>query len=89
MSSQAAIVRGAAIRGLEGTVPDTVICRRHYGVETGQLFRPGVDVEKNAYYMWGEKLSAGYMSWIIHKVCDELIITLPTCMVNANLAILG
>ena len=67
-NSQAAIVRGAAIRGLEGTTPSTLICRRHYGFQMGVHFKDGVHDEKNAYWSFGEKLSRGYMTWMISKV---------------------
>jgi len=69
--SQAAVVRGAAIRGLEGAIPRTLICRRHYGFEWGMRFREGIDDEANAYDMWGTKYCAGFMEWMVAKVCDS------------------
>ncbi|KAH8817272.1 hypothetical protein F5884DRAFT_246530 [Xylogone sp. PMI_703] len=66
---QAAIVRGAAIRGLEGTGPSKLICRRHYGITMGRPFKNGIDDEKNAYIdmYTGNKYCAGYMNWKIEK----------------------
>jgi hypothetical protein len=66
--SQAAVVRGAAIRGLEGTMPSKLMCRRHYGFTWGLPFKPGIDNESEAFYLFGEKYRAGYMNWLIEKV---------------------
>lgn len=66
--SQAAVVRGAAIRGLEGTMPRTLICRRHYGLKGGLPFRPGIDDEKHAYISWGDTYCSGRMDWLVQKV---------------------
>ena len=66
--SQAAVVRGAAIRGLEGTMPSKLICRRHYGFNWGLIFRPGIDDERHAYYSFGSKYCAGHMNWMMEKV---------------------
>ncbi|RDW64368.1 Hsp70 family protein [Aspergillus mulundensis] len=46
---QAAIVQGAALRGLDGIRSSTKRCRRHYGFTVGINFRPGIDDEANAY----------------------------------------
>ncbi|RYO94325.1 hypothetical protein DL766_000602 [Monosporascus sp. MC13-8B] len=64
---QAAIVRGAAIRGLEGTVPDKLICRRHYGFSWGLPFRAGIDEERYSYMSFGSKFCSGHMNWMIAK----------------------
>ncbi|KAK3374126.1 hypothetical protein B0T24DRAFT_577000 [Lasiosphaeria ovina] len=64
---QSAVVRGAAIRGLEGTTPTVLICRRHYGISYGRPFRSGIDDQKNAYFHWGEKHCKGWMKWIVSK----------------------
>ncbi|KAL2201124.1 hypothetical protein P885DRAFT_25997 [Corynascus similis CBS 632.67] len=64
---QAAVVRGAAIRGLEGTMPRTLICRRHYGLKGGLPFRPGIDDEKHAYISWGDTYCSGRMDWLVQK----------------------
>ncbi len=49
-------------------MPRTLICRRNYGFEWGEHFRPGIDEEKYAYVSWGEKFCAGRMKWMIEKV---------------------
>jgi hypothetical protein len=67
---QAAIVRGAALRGLEGIAPSQKCCRRSYGVGTLQLFREGIDPEQKAQWnKWdGTKRCHGRMDWLIAKV---------------------
>nr|OQO22529.1 hypothetical protein B0A51_09680 [Rachicladosporium sp. CCFEE 5018] len=45
---QAAIVRGAALRGLIGIAPRTKRCRRHYGCAIAFPFREGVDPPSDA-----------------------------------------
>lgn len=74
LNSQTAVVRGAAIRGLEGTFPDKVICRRHYGITWGLPFRPGTDDEHYSYMSFGAKYCSGHMKWILAKVCMTIII---------------
>ncbi|KAH7304134.1 hypothetical protein B0I35DRAFT_152542 [Stachybotrys elegans] len=64
---QAAIVRGAAIRGLEGTMPDNLICRRHYGFSWGLPFNSSTDDERYSYMSFGWKYCSGYMNWMIGK----------------------
>lgn len=66
---QAAIVRGAAIRGLEGTAPRKKRCRRYYGVTHSSLFKDGIDPEERAYIdRWdGAKRCSGKMTWLIQK----------------------
>ncbi|KAF4216546.1 hypothetical protein CNMCM8980_001983 [Aspergillus fumigatiaffinis] len=68
-SPQAAIVQGAALRGLEGLQSTTKRCRRHYGFSRGIPFRAGIDSELNAYYYLysGEKMVSGIMKWMIAK----------------------
>jgi hypothetical protein len=68
--SQSAIVRGAALRGLEGTRPDVVIAKRHYGWCWDEDFREGVDDEANSYVdkFDGRKRCRGRMHWVISKV---------------------
>jgi hypothetical protein len=46
---QAAIVRGAALRGLEGITPRMKRARRHYGFKLGKRFREGQDPKDSAY----------------------------------------
>ncbi|GFF98153.1 heat shock 70 kDa protein 12A [Aspergillus udagawae] len=68
-SPQAAIVQGAALRGLEGLQSTTKRCRRHYGFSWGNRFRAGIDSELNAYYdsYSGKKMVSGIMKWMIAK----------------------
>jgi len=67
--SQSAIVRGAALRGLESIVPRLKHVRVHYGIALGYLFRDGVDPERLAYYSQvnNSKLCLR-MNWLIEKV---------------------
>ncbi|KAE9368265.1 actin-like ATPase domain-containing protein [Stipitochalara longipes BDJ] len=66
---QSAIVRGAALRGLEGTRPDVFFAKRHYGWSWGEPFREGIDDEENAYTddYNGKKYCRGRMHWVISK----------------------
>jgi molecular chaperone DnaK (HSP70) len=64
---QAAVVRGAAIRGLEGAMPRTLICRRHYGFDCAQHFRPNIDDPKHAVIAWGQTYCHGRIKWLIQK----------------------
>ncbi|KAH8702054.1 hypothetical protein BGW36DRAFT_290720 [Talaromyces proteolyticus] len=43
MVSESAIVRGAALIGLQGIRPKTRRFRRHYGLARRVLFREGID----------------------------------------------
>jgi hypothetical protein len=70
-SSQSAVVRGAALRGLEGIAPRMKHVRRHYGIRLGLDFREGIDPEDNAYFDSldsDRKLCSGRMQWLISKV---------------------
>jgi hypothetical protein len=68
--SQSAVVRGAALRGLEGIAPRMKRVRRHYGFIMGLPFREGIDPEEKAYYrqLSNEKLCDGRVKWLISKV---------------------
>lgn len=68
-NSQAAIVRGAVLRGLEGTQPSIKYCRFHYGWSWGFPFREGIDSEQNAYIepFHKTKLCSGRMKWVVSK----------------------
>lgn len=67
---QAAVVRGAAIQGLENLKPTSRIARRYYGYSVGQLFLEGVHDEWRHYYCKfdGSKKCSGVMHWRIRKV---------------------
>ncbi|GFG22579.1 heat shock 70 kDa protein 12A [Aspergillus udagawae] len=66
---QAAIVQGAALRGLEGLRSSTKRCRRNYGWSWSVPFREGQDQDTNACYdrFTGKKLASGVMKWMITK----------------------
>lgn len=68
--SQAAVVKGAAIRGLEGLRPKTRLARRHYGYSFADFFRHGIDSEAHSFVdqFSGEKLCRGRISWEVCKV---------------------
>ncbi|KAK2733112.1 hypothetical protein FQN57_002304 [Myotisia sp. PD_48] len=66
---QAAIVKGACLRGLEGLKPVITYSRAHYGWSWGKRFRPGIDPESNAYPdpFSGDKMCRGRMEWAVKK----------------------
>ncbi|KAL4785997.1 actin-like ATPase domain-containing protein [Aspergillus varians] len=66
---QAAIVQGAAVRGLEGLQSTTKRCRRHYGFSIHGVFRPGIDDDANSYWdsYTDTKMVQGLMKWAIDK----------------------
>ncbi|KAL3478805.1 hypothetical protein BJX99DRAFT_223928 [Aspergillus californicus] len=68
-SPQAAIVQGAALRGLQGLQSTTKRCRRHYGFSWDISFRHGIDDESNSYIheFYGRKMVSGVMEWMIAK----------------------
>jgi hypothetical protein len=65
--SQAAIVKGAALRGLEGLKPSITIATRHYGWSIAIRFREGIDDEKNSHFdnFDSSKRCLGRMEWVI------------------------
>ena len=67
---QAAVLRGAALRGLEGLAPHMKYARRHYGIIIGKLFRQGQDDEKHAFIdpFSEEKYCEGRIDWMVRKV---------------------
>ncbi|EED23507.1 Hsp70 family protein [Talaromyces stipitatus ATCC 10500] len=66
---QSVIVRGAALRGLEGIRPKTRRSRRHYGFQRWIPFREGTDSELDARTdpFTGLKMVSGIMKWMIAK----------------------
>ncbi|QSZ31534.1 hypothetical protein DSL72_001101 [Monilinia vaccinii-corymbosi] len=66
---QSAVVRGAALRGLEGIAPRVKRLRHHYGICIGLPFRKGIDPEEHSYIdAWGcTKICSKRMSWFIFK----------------------
>ncbi|TVY34708.1 Chaperone protein DnaK [Lachnellula subtilissima] len=64
---QSAVVRGAALRGLEGIAPRMKHVRRHYGISLNKLFRKGIDPKEKLYRMDNTKLCRDRMDWLISK----------------------
>ncbi|KKY15950.1 putative hsp70-like protein [Diplodia seriata] len=66
---QATVVRGAALRGLEGLTPLYRQARRHYGYSLNMEFREGIDPESRACSsrFSGWKLCRGRMDWVLYK----------------------
>ena len=73
ISSQAAIVKGAALRGLEGLKPKRTRLRQHYGFIWSIPFRPGIDAESNSMIDSFDNIKwvNGIMSWRAEKVRIE------------------
>jgi hypothetical protein len=71
--SQAAIVRGAAMRGLVGISPRKRRCRRHYGFKISKPFREGIDPIANLHVdrFDGRRLCSNKMLWITQKVSGK------------------
>jgi hypothetical protein len=62
------VVRGAALRGLEGIVPRMKRARRHYGIGVNITFREGTDPEERAYIDdFNSKMCSGRVDWLIAK----------------------
>ena len=65
---QSAVVRGAALRGLEGIAPRMKRARRHYGVGLNDQFREGTDPEELGYIdEFDVKMCRGRVEWLIAK----------------------
>ncbi|KAK7535588.1 hypothetical protein IWX49DRAFT_602368 [Phyllosticta citricarpa] len=66
---QAAIVKGAALRGLECLKPSSRIARYHYGYSVDSAFVEGVDPEDYAIIddFDGSKLCRHVMCWVVNK----------------------
>jgi len=72
---QSAVVRGAALRGLEGIAPRMKRARRHYGIGISLPFREGTDPEKLAYFdeLYNAKFCQGRLQWLIAKASCFII----------------
>lgn len=68
-SCQEAIVKGAALRGLELLTPTVRLARRHYGYSISSPFREGIDDENDAYFCdWdGRKMCNSRIQWFLSK----------------------
>lgn len=77
---QAAVVRGAALRGLEGLAPRMKQARRHYGYSCSRIFREGIDPEEKGYIsrFSGRKYCGGMMDWMIAKVQFKMQLLQPS-----------
>jgi len=64
-----AVVRGAAVRGLDGSVVLSKKAKRAYGLGVHQRFREGVDNEEESFICpVGGKRAPGYIDWVVKKV---------------------
>ena len=71
---QSAVVRGAALRGLEGITPRMKRARRHYGIGISFAFREGKDPEELAYLDdFDIKYCSGRVEWLIAKASGLLL----------------
>ncbi|OBT74750.1 hypothetical protein VF21_06621 [Pseudogymnoascus sp. 05NY08] len=67
---QSAVVRGAALRGLEGMAPRMKRSRRHYGVGLNMPFREGKDPEGKSFRdrFEDQKYCLDRVEWLISKL---------------------
>ena len=72
---QSAVVRGAALRGLEGIAPRMKQSRRHYGIGLSMGFREGIDPEEMSFLSKfdNQKLCRDRVRWLISKVGNSCI----------------
>jgi hypothetical protein len=77
VSSQEAIVKGAALRGLELLTPTVRLARRHYGYGVSLAFREGVDDENDSHYSrWDASKRCGTrVQWFLAKVLPMLLLS--------------
>jgi hypothetical protein len=75
--SQSAVVRGAALSGLEGIAPRVKHARRHYGIALDMEFRAGIDPESLSYHdHWDNtRRCKNRMQWIISKVSSSVLLS--------------
>lgn len=67
--AQSSVLRGATIRGLEGSMVLSRKARRYYGVGVHQPFREEFDNEERAFECpVGGKRAPGYIDWAVTKV---------------------
>ncbi|RDW94974.1 hypothetical protein BP5796_00737 [Coleophoma crateriformis] len=67
---QAAVVRGATIRGLEGLAPRLKQCRLHYGFSSNNIFRDEIDPEQYSFIdrFSSLKYCRHRNNWVVAKV---------------------
>ena len=80
---QSAVVRGAALRGLEGIAPRMKRARRHYGFKIAMPFREGIDPEDNAFIrnFDGLKYCEGRVEWLIAKASNKEYLPIPSLLI--------
>jgi hypothetical protein len=65
-----AVCRGAAVRGLEGSMVLSKKARRAYGICVHQVFREGIDNEEDSFVCPIKgKRAPGYMEWHLRRAC--------------------
>lgn len=64
-----AVVRGAAVRGLDGSMVLAKRAKRCYGIEVHQDFREGIDDEAKSFVcpVLGKKRAEDYIEWIVKR----------------------
>ncbi|KAF1995081.1 hsp70-like protein [Amniculicola lignicola CBS 123094] len=70
-----AIVRGAVLRGLEGSIVDIKKCRRHYGHTLSKEYEPSIhyNFDENKRHLWkntfdkNKQMLSGFMYWEMEK----------------------
>ena len=73
------VVRGACVRGLEGSIVLAKKARRCYGIEVHQPFRDGIDDEEKAFTDdVGGKRAPGYVHWLVKKVSHLFFVVAKT-----------
>jgi hypothetical protein len=71
-----AVVRGAAVRGLEGSMVISKRARRAYGLSLHRKFDPNIHKEEYTYRCPVKgKRAKGYIDWQVKKVCKQRFIT--------------
>lgn len=82
--SQSAVVRGAALRGLEGIAPRMKHVRRHYGIDVVKRFREGIDPEEKHFFdrMNNTKRCHSRMKWLISKASNQRAVQDKSYSVN-------
>jgi hypothetical protein len=80
-----AVCRGAAVRGLEGSMVLSKKARRAYGIVVHQVFRKGIDKEKDSFICPIKgKRAPGYMEWHLRRVCYPLRLPLRFSLTLMN-----
>lgn len=80
---QSAVVRGAALRGLEGIAPRIKRARRHYGYSISMPFREGTDPEELGWIsdFNDVKYCRGRVKWLIAKASNNERAPIPSLLI--------